>query len=175
MTICSLDRLFPIWNCFSMSSSNCCFLTCIQISQEAGKVVCYSHRFKNFSVCCDPHSQRLWHSQERRRKYFSGALSLFRWSSRCWQFDLWFLCLFSTSLNIWKFMVHILLKPGLENFEHYFTSIWDECNCAIVWAFFGIAFLWDWNEKWPFPVLWPVLSFPNLLVCWVQHFHTIIF
>ena len=28
-----------------------------------------------------------------------------------------------TSLNIWKFMVHVLLKPGLENFEHYFTSV----------------------------------------------------
>ena len=39
-----------------------------------------------------------------------------------------------SSLNIWKFMVHILLKPGLENFEHYFTSVWDECNCAVVWA-----------------------------------------
>ena len=42
-----------------------------------------------------------------------------------------------TSLNIWKFTVHLLLKPGLENFEHYFTSVWDECNCAVVWAFFG--------------------------------------
>ena len=68
-----------------------------------------------------------------------------------------------TSLNIWKFTVHVLLKPGLENFEHYFTSIWDVCNCVVVWAFFGIAFLWDWNENWPFPVLWPLLSFPNLL------------
>ena len=47
-------------------------------------------------------------------------------------------------------MVHVLLKPGLENFEHYFTSVWYECNCAIVWAFFGIAFLWDWNENWFF-------------------------
>ena len=65
-----------------------------------------------------------------------------------------------TSLNIWKFMVHILLKPGLENFEHYFTSMWDECNCAVVWALSGIAFLWDWNEDWPFPVLWLLLSFP---------------
>ena len=37
-----------------------------------------------------------------------------------------------TSLNIWKFMVHILLKPGLENFEHYFTSVLDECNCVVV-------------------------------------------
>ena len=68
-----------------------------------------------------------------------------------------------TSLNIRNFMVHILLKPGLENFGHYFTSVWDECNCAVVWAFFGIAFLWNWNENWPFPVLWPLLSFQ---ICW---------
>ena len=41
---------FPILEpvCCSMSSSNCCFLTCIQISQEAGQVVLYSHHFKNF-------------------------------------------------------------------------------------------------------------------------------
>ena len=61
-----------------------------------------------------------------------------------------------SSLKIWKFTVHVLLKPGLGNFEHYFTSMWDECNCAltsmwnecncvVVWAFFGIAFLWDWK------------------------------
>ena len=37
-----------------------------------------------------------------------------------------------TRLNICKFMVHMLLKPGLENFEHYFASIWDECNCVMV-------------------------------------------
>ena len=42
-----------------------------------------------------------------------------------------------TSLNIWKFTVLILLKPGLENFENYFSSVWDECNCAVVWAIFG--------------------------------------
>ena len=71
-----------------------------------------------------------------------------------------------TSLNIWKFTVHILLKSGLENFEHNFTSMWDECNGVVVWAFFGIAFLWDWNENWPFPVLCPLLSFPNLLAYW---------
>ena len=68
-----------------------------------------------------------------------------------------------------------LLKPGLENFGHYFTSMLDECNCAVVWALLGIAFLWHWNENWPFPVLWPLLSFPNLLACWMQHFHSIIF
>ena len=38
-------------------------------------------------------------------------------------FDLVFLCLYKASLNIWKFVVHVLLKPGLENFEHYFTSM----------------------------------------------------
>ena len=80
-----------------------------------------------------------------------------------------------TSLNIWKFTVHILLKPGLENFDHFFTSLWDECNCEVVWAFFGTAFLWDWNENWSFPVLWPLLSFPNLLAYQVQHFYRIIF
>ena len=73
-----------------------------------------------------------------------------------------------TSLNIWKFLVHVLLKPGLENFEHYFNSMWDECICVVVWAFFGIAFLWDWNENWTFPILWPLLSFPNFLHTSVQ-------
>ena len=57
-----------------------------------------------------------------------------------------------SNLNIWKFMVYVLLKPGLENFEHYFASVWDEYNCMVVWTFFCIAFLWDWNENWPFPV-----------------------
>ena len=80
-----------------------------------------------------------------------------------------------TSLNIRKFTVHVLMKPGLENVEHYFPRVWDECNCAVVSVLFGIAFLWDWNENWPFPVLWPLLSFPNLLAYWGQHFHSIIF
>ena len=79
------------------------------------------------------------------------------------------------SLNIWKFTVHILLKPGLEKFEHYFASLWGECKCVVVWAFFGIAFLWVWNENWPFLVLWPLPSFPDFLAYWVQHFHSIIF
>ena len=63
---------------------------------------------------------------------------------------------------------HVLLKTGLENFEHYFASVWNECNCEVVWTFFGISFLWDCNENWPFPVLWPLLSFPNSLAYRVQ-------
>ena len=79
-----------------------------------------------------------------------------------------------SSLNIWKFSVHVLLKPSLMDFEHYLASMWNECNCMVVWTFFGIAFLWDWNENWSFPVLWPLLGFPNLLAYWVQHFHSTI-
>ena len=50
-----------------------------------------------------------------------------------------------SNLNILKFSVLILLKPGLKNFDRHFASMWDECNCAVVWTFFGIDFLWDWN------------------------------
>ena len=64
-----------------------------------------------------------------------------------------------SSLNIWKFMVHILLKAILENFDHYMLACENECNCVVVWTFFGIDFLWDWNENWPFPDPWPLLTF----------------
>ena len=60
-------------------------------------------------------------------------------------------------------MVHVLLRPGLENFEHYFASVWDECNCAVIWTVFDIAFLWDWNENWPFPVRGHCWIFQ---ICW---------
>ena len=150
-------------HCF-MSNSNCCFLSCIQISQEAGKVVWYSHLLKNISQFFVIHTV----------KGFSiineAEVDDFVWNS-CFFYHpkdvgnlLSGTSAFSKSiLNIWKFLVHVLLKPSLENFEHYFASMWDEWNCAVVWAFFDIAFLWDWNENWPFPVLWPLLSFPNLV------------
>ena len=75
-----------------------------------------------------------------------------------------------SSLYIWKFSVHMLLKPSLKDFEHYFASMWNKCNCAVVWTFFGIVLLWDWNESWLFSVLWPLLSFPTLLAYCVQHY-----
>ena len=37
-----------------------------------------------------------------------------------------------SSLKNWKFTVHILLKPGLENVEHYFASVGDVCNCVVL-------------------------------------------
>ena len=68
---------------------------------------------------------------------------------------------------IYKFSVHVLLKPSLKDFEHDSASMWNERNCMVVWTFFGIALFWDWNENWPFPVLWPLLSFLNLLTYWM--------
>ena len=76
-----------------------------------------------------------------------------------------------SSLYIWKFWVHVLLKPSLKDFEHNLASMWTECNCRVIWTFFGFAFPWNWIENCPFPVLWPLLGFPNLLTYWVQHFN----
>ena len=65
-----------------------------------------------------------------------------------------------SSLNIWKFTVYILLKPGLENLEHYFTSVWDEGNCMVVWTFFGIGMKTDLFEScghcWVFQICWHI-------------------
>ena len=150
--------------CCSMSSSNCCFLTCIQISQEAGLVVWYSHLLKNFPQFVVIHTVKGFGIVNKAEIDVSLELSCFFND----QVDVGNLIsgssVFSkTSLNIWKFIIHVLLKPGLENFKHYFASVLDECNCVVVWAFFGIAFHRDWNENWPFRVLWPLLSFPD---CW---------
>ena len=158
-----------------MSSSNCFFLTCIQDSQDAHQVVWYSHLLKNFSQFVVIHivkgfsidNKSSWSFLELSC-FFDDPMDVGNLISGSSAFS-------KSSLNIWKFTVQVLLKPDLENFEQYFASVWDECNCVVVWAFFGIAFLWDWNENWPFPVLWPLLSFPKLLAYWVQHFHSIIF
>ena len=170
----SFPNLEPV--CCSMSSSNCCFLTWIQISQEAGQVVWYFHLLKNFPQFVVIHTVKGFVIVNKAEvdvflelsRFFDDPVDVGNLIFGSSAFS-------KTSLNIWKSMVHVLLKPGLENFEHYFTSVWDECNCELVQAFFVIAFLWDWNENWPFPVLWPLLSFPNLLAYWVQHFHSIIF
>ena len=135
----SFPNLEPV-HCFR-SSSNCCFLICIQISQEVGKVVWYSHLFQNF-----PHIV-LIHTVKGFSIVNEGEIDVFL------EFSYFFYdpvdvgklisgsSAFSKScLNIWKFSVHVLLKPSLENFEHYFASVWDECNCAVVWTFLALPF-----------------------------------
>ena len=169
----SFPDLEPV--CCSMSGSNCCFLTCIQISQEAGQVVWYSHLFQNFPQFVVIHTVKGFGIVKAEVDVFLELSCFFNDPTDVGILTSGSSAFSKSSLNIWKFSVHILLKPVLENFEHYFPSMWDECNCAVVWTFFGIAFLWDWSENLPFPVLWPLLSFPNLLAYWVQHFHSIIF
>ena len=159
-----------------MSRYNCWFLACIQVSQEAGQVVWYSHLFQNFpqfividtvNVFCIVNKAEIDVFLELSC-FFDDPMDVGNLIFGSSAFS-------KCSLNIWKFTVHILLKPDVENSEHHFTRKWDECNCSVVWAFFVIAFLWDWNENCPLPVLWPLLSFPNLLAYWVQHFHSTIF
>ena len=111
-----------------MSSSNCCFLTCIQISQEAGRVVWYFHPLKNFPQFVVIYTVKGFVIVNRKEIDVFLELSCFlddptdvgNLISGSSAFS-------KSSLNIWKFMVHVLLKAGLENFEHYFASVWDEC------------------------------------------------
>ena len=102
-----------------MPRSNYCFLSCIQISQEADQVVWYSHllKFSQFIVIRTVKDFGIVNIAEvdvfLELSCFSDdpadVGNLIYGSSACSK----------TSLNIWKIMVHILLKPGLENFEHY--------------------------------------------------------
>ena len=159
-----------------MSCSNCCFLTCIQVSQETSQAIWYSNLLKNFPQFVVIYTVKGFGIVNKAEIYVFLELSCFFGDPTDVDNLISGSSMFSKcSLNMWKFTVHILLKPGLENVEHSFASVLDECNCAVVWTFFGIAFFGDLNENWAFPVLWLLLSFPNLLAYWVQHFHSIIF
>ena len=125
----SFSYLEPV--CCSMSSSNCCFLTCIQVSQEAGQVVWYSHLFQNFSQFIVIHTVKGFGIVNKADMFFWNCC-FFHDSVDVGNLISGSSAFSKTSLNIWKFTVHILLNPGLENFEHYFTSVCDEGNCAVV-------------------------------------------
>ena len=107
-----------------MDTSNCCFLTCIHVSQEAGQVVWYAHLFQNFPQFIVIHTVKGFGIVNKSEIDFFLELSCFfddpadvgNVVSDSSAFS-------KTSLDNWKFTVHILLKPGLENFEHYFTSV----------------------------------------------------
>ena len=151
----------------------------VQLSQPyktTGEIVWYSCLFKNFPQFFVIHTIKLFNIVNEAEIDAFFVIPLFPlWSNSAgnliW-FSLPFLNLSCISVSsqfmyCWNLTWRILIIALLA---------WeDECNCVVVWAFFGIAFLWDWNENWPFPVLWPLLSFPHLLAYWVQHFHSIIF
>ena len=117
----SFPNLEPVY--CSMSSSNCCFLSCSQISQEAGQVVWYSHLLKNFPQFVVIHMVKGFGIVNKAEIRVFLEFSCFFYDSTDFGNLISGSSVFSkSSLNIWKFSVHVLLKPGLENFEHYFTS-----------------------------------------------------
>ena len=126
MIVYTLSYSFPNFepvHC-SMSCSNCCLLTGIQVSQEAGNEVWYSHLLKNFPQFVVIHTVKGYGVVNKAEADVFLELS-------CFFNDLTDICnlisgssAFSkSSLNIWNFIVNILLKPGLENFEHYFAGL----------------------------------------------------
>ena len=117
---------FPIRNqsVVPCPSSNCCFLTYIQVSQEAGQVVWYVHLFQNFPQFIVIHTGKGLGIVNKAEINFFLELSCFFDDAADVSNLISGSSAFSkTSLNIWKFTVHVLLKPGLENFKHYFTSV----------------------------------------------------
>ena len=126
MTIYSLEVLFSYLEpvCCSMSSSNCCFLTCIQISQEARQVVWHPHLFQNFPQFIVIHRVKVFSIVSKAEIDVFLELSCFLDDpADVGNLISGFSAFLKTSLNIWKFTVHVLLKPGLKNFKHYFTSL----------------------------------------------------
>ena len=109
-----------------------CFLTCIQVSQEAGKVVWYSHLFKNFPQFVVIHTVKGFSVVNEAEVVYLEFSCFFDDPTDAGNFNSGSSAFSKFSLNIWKFLVHILLKPSLENLEHYFTSMRDECNCGVV-------------------------------------------
>ena len=107
-----------------MSSSNFCFLICIQIAQEAGQVVWYFHLSKNFPQFVVIHTVEGFDIVNKAEIdvflvfscFFNDPMDVGNLISGSSAFS-------KSSLNIWKFRVHILLKTGLENFEYYFVSV----------------------------------------------------
>ena len=130
------------------------FLSCIQVSQKAGQVVWYSHLFQNFLQFIVIHTVKGFGIVNKAEinvflelsSFFNDPIDVGNLISGSSAFS-------KSSLNIWKFMVHILLKPGLENFEHYFASLWGECNCVVLWVFFDIVSLGlEWKLTFSSPV-----------------------
>ena len=108
----------------SMSSSNCCFLTCIQISQEADQVVSYSHLFKNFPQFVVNHTVKDFSiTNEAEVDVFLEFSCFFYDPADVGNLISGSSAFSKSSLNIWKFSVHVLMKPSLENFEHYFARM----------------------------------------------------
>ena len=125
----SFSNLELVW--CSMSSCNCCLLTCIHISQEAGKVAWYAHPFNNFPQFVVIHTDFSIVSKAEVDVFlefscfFYDPTDVGNLISGSSAFS-------KSSLYIWMFSVHILLKRNLVDFEHNLTSTGSEHNCTVV-------------------------------------------
>ena len=127
----SFPDLEPV--CCYMCSSNCYFLTCLQISQEVGKVVWYSHLFQNFPQFVVIHTVRGFVIVNKAElNVFLELSCFFHDPADVGNLISGFTAFSKSSLSIYKFTVHVLLKLALEIFEHHFASLCDECNCVVV-------------------------------------------
>ena len=107
-----------------MFSSNCCFLTCIQITKEAGKVVWHSHLLKSFPQFVVIHTVKGFDIVNKAEvDVFLGFSCFFNDPTDVGNLISGSSAFSKSSLNIWKFSVHVLLKPGLEDFEYYFANV----------------------------------------------------
>ena len=110
----SFPDLEPV--CCSMSSSNCCFLTCKQISQEGSQVIWYSHPFEDFLQFVVIHTVKGFGIVNKtKRGLFLEIPCSFHDPEDVGNLNVRSFAFFKSVLNIWKFMVHVLLKPDLEN------------------------------------------------------------
>ena len=138
-----------------MSGSNCCFMTCVQRQVRwPGISVCFRifqfvliHRVKGYCIVNKAKADAFL----KLSCFFDDPTDAGNLISASYTFA-------KSSLSIWKLMVQVLLKPGLENFELYLTIIWDECNCAVAWTFRSSRFTYCWS------LAWRILSF-TLLAC----------
>ena len=148
-------------HCF-MSHSNYCFLICIQISQEGGRMVCYSHLLKNFPQFVVMHIVKGFGIvNEAEVDIFLELFWFFYDPTDVGNLISGSSAFLNPAWKFWKFSVHVLLKPSLENFQHYFASVWDECSCVVVWMFFGIVFgigmktpFQSCGHYWVFQICW---------------------
>ena len=137
-----------------MQGSNCCFLTCIQLSQETGKMVWYSHLSKSIPQLVMIHTVKGFSIVDETERDVFLKFPCFLYNpanvgnliSSSSSFS-------KSSLDIWKFLVHIILKPSVQDFKHDLTSMGDECDCLMVSIFFTTTLLGNWDKDWPFPVL----------------------
>ena len=141
----SFSYLEPV--CRSMSSSNCCFLTCIQVSQEAGQVVWYSHLFQNFPQFIVIHTVKGFGIVNKAEiNVFLELSCFFNDPADVGNLISGFSTFSKSSLNIWKFTVHVLLKPYLEGRDIYLgtnmdsqlkNSSFEESSC--LWKMNGLV------------------------------------